>query len=131
MLQNLPVHKPVVINLGDDSSDEEETAHTVPPSVDKLLGGLDDFLKAARRSAEAAPGNVTDSQTEPVKPATPAPETGNQKVTGNQKETENQKEAGNQKVINQAASEKWKKWKKDRELKEKLKKFEDEILRQR
>ena len=53
-MQNLPIQKQVVINLGDDSSDEEDhMSHTVPSDVNKLLGGLDDFLKEARRSAES------------------------------------------------------------------------------
>ncbi|XP_045195741.2 zinc finger C3H1 domain-containing protein-like [Mercenaria mercenaria] len=50
---NLPIHKPVIINLGEDSSDEEEEKmQTAPSGVQKLLGGLDSFLKEARRSSE-------------------------------------------------------------------------------
>jgi hypothetical protein len=43
----------VIINLGEDSSDEEEEkSQTAPSGVQKLLGGLDSFLKEARRSTE-------------------------------------------------------------------------------
>lgn len=53
LFQNLPVHKPVIINLGEDSSDEEEEKkEQAPTGVQKLLGGLDSFLKEARRSTE-------------------------------------------------------------------------------
>ena len=49
----LPLHKPVVINLGEDSSDEDD--HTsAQPSASSFLAGLDSFLKAARKSSEAA-----------------------------------------------------------------------------
>ena len=85
----------------------------MPSSVDRLLGGLDDFLKEARRSAEAAPRPLTESH------------------TGLVQSTAQTQQAPNQQAINQAASEKWKKWKRERELKENLKKIEQEILQQR
>ncbi|XP_060575888.1 zinc finger C3H1 domain-containing protein-like [Ruditapes philippinarum] len=56
-MANLPIHKPVIINLGEDSSDEEEEKlQTAPSGVQKLLGGLDSFLKEARRSTETTGG---------------------------------------------------------------------------
>lgn len=44
----------MIIRLGEDSSEEEEEeVHAPPPSgVQRLLGGLDMFLKEARRSSE-------------------------------------------------------------------------------
>ncbi|KAK3098463.1 hypothetical protein FSP39_019720 [Pinctada imbricata] len=50
-LSALPVHKPVVINLGDDSSDEDEESAN-QESAFNLLAGLDSFLKEARKSSE-------------------------------------------------------------------------------
>ena len=51
--QVFPVQKPVIIRLGDDSSEEEEEKVCPSPfGVQKLLGGLDMFLKEARRSSE-------------------------------------------------------------------------------
>ena len=58
----VPVQPPTIINLGEDSSDEEvsPTAPGVGPSMtggpspraSLFLGSLDSFLKEARRSSE-------------------------------------------------------------------------------
>ncbi|CAH1251111.1 ZFC3H1 [Branchiostoma lanceolatum] len=63
----IPVHGPVVINLGDDSdeSDEDEGAKPAGSSW------LDDMLKAARRDADAAKAKPSP----PPKKATPVPKT--------------------------------------------------------
>ncbi|KAK3578434.1 hypothetical protein CHS0354_037400 [Potamilus streckersoni] len=55
-LMNLPVHKPVVINLGEDSSDDEEETVTLPGAYQKsnsLLSDLDLLIKEARQSAQS------------------------------------------------------------------------------
>ncbi|KAL4233593.1 Zinc finger C3H1 domain-containing protein [Mactra antiquata] len=53
-ITNVPIHKPVIINLQDDSSEEEpDTIHDGTSGVQKLLGGLDSFLKEARKSSES------------------------------------------------------------------------------
>ncbi|KAL3883330.1 hypothetical protein ACJMK2_029605 [Sinanodonta woodiana] len=54
-LMNLPVHKPVVINLGEDSSDDDETV-SFPGGCQKpnpVLSDLDLFLKEARQSTQS------------------------------------------------------------------------------
>ncbi|XP_052237963.1 zinc finger C3H1 domain-containing protein-like isoform X2 [Dreissena polymorpha] len=57
-LGNFPIHRPVIIPLGEDSSEEdEEEEETVAPPGGKphmvdFLGGLDSFLKEARRDSE-------------------------------------------------------------------------------
>ncbi|ESO94846.1 hypothetical protein LOTGIDRAFT_232276 [Lottia gigantea] len=56
-LSSLPKHKPVVINMYDSSSEEDEdymmnVNHLPAPPSTSLLGGLDDFLKEARKSVE-------------------------------------------------------------------------------
>ena len=200
-MQNLPIQKQVVINLGDDSSDEEDQmSHTVPSDVNKLLGGLDDFLKEARRSAESTtnlqkidslslaqqevnrsstenqltPVNQSNSYQTEVKQSNQTPE--NQiaislPATNQSPSAQTEVKQSNQilmnhsvvsqpaisqqtvkqpllsqpaisepaikhlhseqQAINQAASEKWKKWKRERELKEMFSKCEGEVLQQR
>ncbi|KAL5010976.1 hypothetical protein ScPMuIL_013281 [Solemya velum] len=50
----LPVHRPVIINLNEDSSseEEEEEGATQQKQSTSLLGGLDSFLKEARKAVE-------------------------------------------------------------------------------
>ena len=46
----MPKHPSVIINLDEDSSDDE---HVSPSSSGGFLGSLNDFLKEARQSVEA------------------------------------------------------------------------------
>lgn len=149
-------------------------APLVQSSVDRLLGGLDDFLKEARRSAEAAPSvrvSVSSPSASPVvnqpvsaqPPSTqptiqPPPNLStitqpppNQSTMTKPLSTQStitqspSKELAatrtsvesvvtqqpDQQAINQAASEKWKKWKRERELKDMLTKCEGELAKHR
>ncbi|XP_052809654.1 zinc finger C3H1 domain-containing protein-like [Mya arenaria] len=62
-LAGLPVQEPVIIRLGEDSSDEDEEV-APPPPVNNFLGGLDSFLKEARKSTEVSPKVPKNSRTE-------------------------------------------------------------------
>ncbi|KAJ8314539.1 hypothetical protein KUTeg_006689 [Tegillarca granosa] len=62
-----PIQKPVVINLAEDSSEEEEEKEE-PIKNDPFLGGLDLFLKEARKSVQVNQEASMNQQTKKVDP---------------------------------------------------------------
>ena len=52
LLQSVPQHPTVIINLAEDSSDEERTSGADTPVKGGFLGSLNDFLKRERQTVE-------------------------------------------------------------------------------